>query len=266
MPHVTHWIIQNQNTLYLLAGAFATLGLYSVLYRENRLYRLCEHIFLGLATGYAVALTWNTVLQPYWFQPMWQNGQWWFVGLLFPGLLYYCIFSKKYNWMARLIIGFYMGIAAGQGFQAFVSDLWPQIPSTFRAFWPHPALPPTPSHPPIAAVSPTSALNNAIFLIIVLCVLSYFFFAFEQKNPLVKRASQIGRWVMMLSFGAIFGLTVMARLALLIDRMYFLLFEVGSLPLLHGQPGHPSWVVFFVLIGLIILVIGLAHFYKADEL
>jgi hypothetical protein len=262
---LSSWIIQNQNTLYLLMGAFATLGLYSVLYRENRLYRLCEHVFLGVATGYAVAFTWNNVLEPYWFQPIWNKGEWWLAALLFPGLLYYCVFSKTYNWMARLIIGFYMGIAAGQGFQAFVNDLWPQIAQTFRPLWPHAAFTVTPTHKAIPAVGLTQAFANFLFLVILLCVLTYFFFAFEQKNKAVRGASQVGRWVMMLSFGAIFGLTMMARLALLIDRMYFLLFEVGALPWLHTPSGRPSWVIFGILMGLVVLVLVLAHVNKPDR-
>jgi hypothetical protein len=167
--------------------------------------------------------------------------------------------------MARLIIGFYMGIAAGQGFQAFVNDLWPQIAQTFRPLWPHAAFTVTPTHKAIPAVGLTQAFANFLFLVILLCVLTYFFFAFEQKNKAVRGASQVGRWVMMLSFGAIFGLTMMARLALLIDRMYFLLFEVGALPWLHTPSGRPSWVIFGILMGLVVLVLVLAHVNKPDR-
>jgi hypothetical protein len=35
-------------------GALVTLALYSVLYRENPIYRVAEHVFLGLATGYGL--------------------------------------------------------------------------------------------------------------------------------------------------------------------------------------------------------------------
>ena len=33
----------------LAAGVAVTIGLYSVIFRENKLYRLFEHMFLGLA-------------------------------------------------------------------------------------------------------------------------------------------------------------------------------------------------------------------------
>ena len=65
-------------------------------------------------------------------------------------------------------------------------------------------------------------LNNALFLAIVVSVLVYFLFAFEQRNRAVRGTAQFGRWVLMFSFGAIFGSTIMTRMALLIDRMYFL--------------------------------------------
>ena len=33
----------------LTVGVIATIGLYTVLYRENKFYRFFEHVFLGLA-------------------------------------------------------------------------------------------------------------------------------------------------------------------------------------------------------------------------
>ncbi len=41
----------------LTVGVIATLGLYSILYRETKFYRLFEHIFLGLAAGWAMKTT-----------------------------------------------------------------------------------------------------------------------------------------------------------------------------------------------------------------
>ena len=43
--------------------------------------------------------------------------------------------------------------------------------------------PPRPDHPAIKALSVPDAINNVLFMVILLCVLSYFFFSFEQKHP-----------------------------------------------------------------------------------
>src|SRR5579885_918546 len=140
------WLSHNLHTLILWIGAICTLGLYSILYKENRLFRLFEHIFLGLATGYMVANIWTDTLLPKWWVPMHDKGQWWLIFALAAGSLYYFIYSKKYSWMARLIIGFFMGVASGQAFQAFVNDTWPQIPGSFKPLIPHAAIAATATH------------------------------------------------------------------------------------------------------------------------
>lgn len=249
------WLTHNLHTLILWIGAICTLGLYSVLYKENRLYRLFEHLFLGLATGYMIANTWTDVIRPKWWVPMWEQGQWWLIFALVAGLFYYFIYSKKHNWLARLIIGFFMGAASGQAFQVFVNDTWPQIPGSFKPLIPHGAVAAAAGHPKIAALTFADALNNLIFMVVLACVMSYFFFSIEQKNPVVRGSARLGRWLMMFAFGAIFGATVMARMALLIDRMYFLLFEFGGV--VGGAPGKPSVLLFAVLLGLIVLLLVL---------
>ncbi len=247
--------------MILWAGALSTLGLYSLLYRENRFYRFWEHIFLGLATGFGVEQTWNDILLPRWWHPLWDKGEWWLIILLVPGLLYYGIYSRKFNWMARMVIGFYLGVAAGQSFQGFVNDTWPQIPASFKPIIPHAAIPALHNSQAIPALSIEQAATNVAFMVILLCVLSYFFFAFEQKNRAVQTSARLGRWMMMFSFGAIFGLTIMARLALLIDRVYFLLYEFGSLFEPAGTKNQPSWDVMGMLVALIALTLYLSWRY-----
>jgi hypothetical protein len=75
-------------------------------------------------------------------------------------------------------------------------------------------------------MTPYSApLNNLLGLVIVVSVMSYFFFSYEQKNKAVTGTSKLGRYLLMFAFGAIFGSTIMARLSLLIGRLYFLLHD-----------------------------------------
>lgn len=250
------WLAANKEILVLWVGAFCTLGLYSVLYKENKIYRLFEHLFLGLATGYLIAQTWTDVLLPKWWEPMWNEGQWGYIFLLPLGLCFYFIYSKKNSWIARLIIGFFLGVGAGQQFQSFVNDTWPQIVRSFRPVIAHDAIAKTADHPAIKAVTWADAMNNLVFLVVLLCVMSYFFFSFEQKHPVLKGSAKLGRWVMMFSFGAIFGSTIMARLALLIDRMDSLMNDFG------GKVMNPTLgpiVMFVVLMALSAVVLVLVY-------
>jgi len=200
-------------------GAIGTLALFSLIYRENRVYRIFEHLFIGLAAGYLIKTTWSDVLKPQWWDPMTKEGQWPWMFVLFLGLLLFTLYSKKLSWMSRVSLGILIGLVAGQIFQATASEYIPLIQMTFKPIY----------HPPIPAGSGLTTLgitlSNVVFIAIVICVLSYFFFSFEQKNRVVAGSARAGRLMMMVAFGAIFGSTVMARMALLIDRVWFLMHD-----------------------------------------
>ena len=244
------WLIANKTTLIAFLGTFCTLGIYSILYKENKLYRLFEHIYLGLATGFMIAQTWIQVLEPMWWTPI-RKGEWWMIFGLIVGLFYYFIYSKKFAWLARLVIGFFLGVTAGRVFQVFANDTWKQISSSFKPLIPHGAISVV-GGKTIPALTPFDAANNFIFMLILVCVMSYFFFSFEQKHPVLKNSSKLGRWMLMFTFGAIFGATIMARLALLIDRMDFILNDFGP------HVGGPI-VAFLMLTFLSLLVLFLAR-------
>ncbi len=253
---ISVWLTAHTHALVLWIGAICTLGLYSVLYKENKVFQLFEHLFLGLATGYMVETTWTNVLLPKWWTPFHTKGEWWWAVALLIGCLFYFIYSKKYNWMARLVIGLLLGVGAGQQFQAFVNDAWPQIFKSFKPMLAHGAIGAANGNNSIPAVSWPDAINNLIFMAILLCVMSYFFFSFEQKNVVLKHSAKTGRFLMMFTFGAIFGQTIMARLALLIDRMDFLMNDFGG-DQLGGAVVGP-YVMFAILVVLTGVVLYLA--------
>lgn len=198
-------------------GAIGTLALFSLIYRENRIYRIFEHLFVGLAAGYMIKITWQDILEKLWWRPMIEDGQWPWIFALFVGLLYYTVYSKKHSWMSRVAIGILFGLVAGQIFQQTANDYVPQIVTSFKPIY----------DAPIPRGSETThlgiGLTNLLFVFILVTVLVYFFFSFEQKNKLVLKTARTGRLMMMFAFGAIFGSTVMARMALLIDRAWFLM-------------------------------------------
>ena len=58
----------------------------------------------------------------------------------------------------------------------------------------------------------------------VICCLLYFFFSRRESGP-VATAGRIGLAVLMVTFGASFGFSVMGRVAVLVGRMEFLLHD-----------------------------------------
>jgi hypothetical protein len=215
-------------SIVVLLGVLTTLGIYSILYNENKVFRFFEHLYLGLAGGYAIAANWNDVLKPTWWEPMTTDPgrNWWMAALLPAGALFYFIYSKKNGWMARLIFGLFIGFAAGQAFQGFAGDYFPQFKSVAtKPLWVE-ADKIKPDYP-VGAYA--AVLNNWLALAILGAVMVYFFFSFEQKNKTVNKVSKFGRYAMMVAFGAMFGNTIMARMALLIGRIYFLIHAPESM-------------------------------------
>lgn len=242
----------NYHFISILAGVLSTVGLYSVLYKENKLYRLCEHIYIGLAVGYTIVALWATSLHDTWWTPMVGStahdgakavpGFWAWMLLLPVGLLGYTVFSRKYNWMSRIPIGMLIGFSSGQTVWLWFNQYGPQIYDSMRPILPTTTeffVPVTQGMTPEqhAVVSHTvyisQAINNFLFVGTILCVLTYFLFSFDMKNRALRGMSLMGRWLLMVGFGAIFGSTVAMRFTLVIDRMYFVCIEFLKQGILH---------------------------------
>jgi hypothetical protein len=238
----------------LTVGVIATVGLYSVLYKENKFYRFWEHVFLGLAAGYAIVALWAETLKEAWWDKMVGStplnhepgtaGYWAYALLLPIGIMGYFVFSRKHNWISRIPIGIILGLWSGQQVQVWWNRYGPQISSSLQPVFPTttssftvPYLGPRPSAGQLeqlkAQVYPSQAISNIVFIITLLSVLAYFLFSFEVKAKPIQMLSTSGRWLLMVGFGAIFGSTVMGRFALLIDRMYFIWIEWLQKAVLH---------------------------------
>jgi hypothetical protein len=211
----------NPELFVLWAAAIATLGIYTILYRENPISRLFEHIFVGLSAGYLLVSTWTLNLEGKWWNPMMHERRWYWVFAPIVGFLFYFIYSRRYLWMARLVMGLFFGTAAGYFFREFFPIYSPQIYACFK---------------PLRADSAIGwgevIIHNWLFVIILLTVMSYFFFSVPHEGKFGRalgRSAGLGRWFLMIAFGAMFGNTVMARISLFIGRVQFLLSDwIGS--------------------------------------
>lgn len=204
------WLSHNAASITIWCAAISTFAIYSILYAENKFYRFFEHVFIGLAAGYGVYVTWAEVLGPKWWDPMVKGGQWYWAFAAVAGSMFYFMYSKKHAWISRVIFGAFMGLAAGGMFREFYSIYFPQIGSSMK---------------PITGAHMTiwNSLDTIVFYVILFACMSYFFFSFEHKNVFVKKSSSAGRWFLMIGFGAIFGATVMGRMTLFIGRFNFLI-------------------------------------------
>jgi hypothetical protein len=63
--------------------------------------------------------------------------------------------------------------------------------------------------------------SNLVIFVGVFCGLIYFYFS-KEHTGLFGTASRVGIWILMVTFGASFGYTVMGRISLLVGRLTFL--------------------------------------------
>jgi hypothetical protein len=192
-------------------AALLTLACLSFLYKDNPFFRFAESLFAGVSLGYYVGIVLNQTLRPNLIVPMQQNfGQNW--DLLVPGLLGLMLFMRyvpKVGWISRFALAIYVTYYIGVDFTLRIhGEVMPQIGRTML---------------PLDFREPAS-LAASVFVLGVFSVLVYFFFSKEQ-NVVTRPIARLGVWFLMVSFGAAFGFTVMARVALLIGRLNFLFFD-----------------------------------------
>jgi len=204
-------------------GAVVTLCVFSCLVRDNPLYRTVQNAALGVSVGIGLVIAWRQVLYPLWWSQIsaalrgeadW-TGALWLLALV-PGSLWYFQLSKRWFWVSTLISGLFIGIAAGFTFKGTILLVLPQIGGSLK-----------PLNPLVMQGGATwhntfLCLSNLVFLAALLTSLLYFFFSVRTDNPLLRRPMRVGRVMIMISLGAMFGNTVLTRVAYLLERMEFL--------------------------------------------
>ncbi len=194
---------------FIAAGI--TLSLYSFLYKDNPLFKFAENLYVGVAAAYSLTQVWYTVLLADVVNPLSELSEslsnlWLIVPTLLGLFMLTQLSSAKFSWLSRIAFAFVVGLGSGLAIpRTIAANLLAQIQPTMG---------------PITA--DLAGFNLFIILVGVVTVLVYFFFSVEHTGP-VGVASKIGIWFLMISFGASFGYTIMARLSLLIGRVGFLL-------------------------------------------
>ena len=200
--------------LGIITAVALTLAMYSFLYKDNPVFKITENLFVGVAMGYWIIITWFNILKPDVYEqlivPLFKDTgnapQYIVIIPTILGVFMLLRFSNKLSWLSRWSFAFVVGLGAGITIPNFIhAFILKQL--TFDSL--------------IAASLPDS-INNFLILLGVVSVLIYFFFSLEHKG-VIGGVSKIGVWFLMIAFGASFGFTVMARMSLLIGRIQFLI-------------------------------------------
>ncbi len=192
-------------------AAILTLAVFSFLWKDNPLFRLAEHILVGVSAGYYLVQYAYSAIYKKLYVPLFDQGNLLFIGCAILGLLVFTRLVPRKSWLSRYPIAFY--VAAGAGYS---------IPSGLQTR--------------VVKQMQTSMLNfldqgslwtnvSAFLLFVgVISVLLYFYFSAEHRGAF-GFFSKIGIVFLMIGFGASFGYTVMSRITLLIGRLQFLMGE-----------------------------------------
>ena len=189
----------------LWLAAILMVFMYTFLFKETHLYRIAEHVFIGasaanvfvMGLGFIYAGSISRIAR----------GNLAYVIPLVLGLLMFTTFSKKSYWLSRYAVAIMVGVGTGL---------------TLRA---------TPSAQILGQIIPTlsiigrdlyATLNNILILVAAVTAVSYFIFTREHKGPLGV-STKLGRYFMLVAFGASYGGTVMTRLAVFVPQMQYLL-------------------------------------------
>lgn len=228
-PNQTEYLFSLPRTLGLWIAAFFTLAIFSFLYRDNPFYRAAEAVVVGVSAGYWMVVGFWDVLVPNLFGkilpeviqatampglsgPEAERNLSYLIPLVLGVMLLWRL-SPRGAWISRWPLAFIIGTTAGLRMIAFLhGDFLAQIRNSIL---------------PLVVINQgafdfSASLTNLIVVVGVLCCLTYFFFSFEHKG-VVGGAAKVGIWILMITFGAAFGYTVMGRIALLAIRLEFLL-------------------------------------------
>jgi hypothetical protein len=194
-------------------AALLTLGIFSFLYRDNPVYKFCEHLFVGISAGYYVVLTYFSTIKPNLVTPLFtqfnEGRNFLLLVPLFLGVMLFSRFFPRGEWLSRWPIALILGVYPALRITGFgQSDLVEQVHGSILPLW--------------GAVNTGDLINNWLLVVGLLTTLVFFFFSKEHKGALGGTA-KVGIYFLMVSFGASYGYTVMARISLLIGRVMFLL-------------------------------------------
>jgi hypothetical protein len=192
--------------LATVTAVFLTLCVYSFVYKESAFWRFAEQTFIGLALGYTFVLAVDQIRTVAWI-PVTTGKNYLFIGALALGFLLYTRFSKKYAWLSRWPTAVLIGIGTGIAMRTVVEgQIVSQITATFL---------------PLVTADPMKTFNNIAIVAMVLSSL-YFFTYTGGKSKAAGYVRNLGRYTLMLTFGAAFGGTVLTRMTLLVGCFTYL--------------------------------------------
>ncbi len=221
------------DTMGTWLAVILTLFVFSYLLGDNVLYRIVEHIFVGVTIGYVAVVAFHQVLAPKLLLPIVDaastgNGSQ-MAPLAVTALLGLFLFAKPFklwSWLGNVSMAVLLGVGSALAIGgALLGTLLPQIDATASL-----------DHFVVRYGEPLGWVSGLLVLIGATGVLLHFYSNHDQEGPWAQVRSRVvkiwggaGRWFLVVAFGALLATTFTARLSLLVDRVQFFLNAVRGL-------------------------------------
>ena len=215
-----------------IIAAILTFMVWSYLLGDNPAFRIAEHLFVGIAVGYAVLVAWFSVMQPALFGAVAPQSPALAAVPLVLCLLLMAKVRPAWSGVGNVAVAFLVGVGAALAVGgALFGTLGPQVAATASL-----SLDPADYGDTQPALASPFLWQNLAVLVGTIGTFFYFTFNTQPQGPLggfretfTRFWSGIGRWVIMMMLGALFANTVTSRIALLIGRVQWLLSAFGLL-------------------------------------
>ncbi len=221
------------DTIGTAVALILTLFVFSYLLGDNVLYRLAEHLFVGVAVGYGVVVAFHSVLVARLQVPLVQaleEGNWDRALLLLISLLLGLLLllkpSKRLSGLGNLSLAVLVGVGAALAVGgAALGTLVPQVDAAadLTRY--------------VDRYGPGLGLfSGFVVLVGTTGALLHFYFNRGEEGRLaglrqriVRSWGGLGRWFILIAFGAILAVTFLSRLSLLTGRIEFVLDSIRRL-------------------------------------
>jgi len=186
-----------------LISAALVIMIYSILYRENPLFRVGEGILVGATVGHAVVQAIFNVrdLAIIKVQQGLATGDISKILYVIPILLgigLYLQFSKKYRYVSKISIAFMLSVGIALSMRGL---LYNNVIGQIKG-----------------AIMPLNTIEGIAYTIGLISVLLYFVYE-EKTSRIAGPLPNLGRYVLMITMGAYFANSIMGRLSIVIGTM-----------------------------------------------
>jgi hypothetical protein len=108
-------------------GIFLTFCILSFLYKDNPFYKFAEHLFIGVSIGFIIIEQYFSTLHPFLVEKL-AGGVWLaVVPLMLCLMMFTKAVSKRFSWVSRYPLAFFVALYAGFAIKTVQADLGAQM-------------------------------------------------------------------------------------------------------------------------------------------